>query len=1096
MLSGLPWRRNCFALLLLAPATLIAAPSPQPRFAEPWMSGFGAWRRCTATPSPKRVIDKTDCGPVAVPPQFASIAVGECDRFMKTAMDAVRVLAYAPQCTNAAVERLAALSRTSDDTQLLSDLAGAYYVRAERKDEPADFVRALAAAQRAVARSSAIPARFNRALAEDALGLSEDAIKSWDDVRRRAEDGWRTEAAARFDALRVQQARSAAIQWPLNKQRLPLVVHGGVRAVRKLVEPYPAAAQHYVEDEVLPAWADAVTHGRGADAAAQLKLATTIARALAPITHDSYLLESVELLHSHYPVAELARAHLLFREARNDEAAIDYDAAASHYEPAEAVFKRAGSPMRLAAALGRTPALTLEVRKAQTDRALPLLRSIEREARSHGYTLLRARVYGARGYLYSVQARYLDAVAEYRHARTLFARANDDEDVSVVDTRLVGLFRVLGHEPSTWREVFSALHHAGSVSNAKSRHVLLGESAASAVALDYPEIALRYQNIAVQLLRNELFRNKDDARIASMKINLGVALRERAAIFVMLGNTPGAQADLDEALPLIGKPRESKEAASSDASITNGLRARFAEVQGETLARTDRAKAIEKLSEAIVAASSTYYHALTASLLLQRADLYLLENNRAASRADLREAVAVLRKDQQAILSGVRHVELGEALWSAHFSRSQKAYRQLIRYVIDDGGDAEAFAYAEEAHAFELLYRVLQRDDVPPSFAEKTAGNKPYGIDAIRQVLPPDTYVLEYVVLDDRTYVWLIRHDGPAERQMLLVGEREIAKWTSTLQDLASQRDVEGFEAALAAPYDALLRGSVARITALRRGAPARLVLVPDRSMHGLPFAALRNGKRYLVKDYAVSVAASATLYAYALAQNQQLSHRPLGSLLLVDDPKIDPHVELAQKLPPLHGTQKEASRIRAVYTPMLHADERKEETATIPELLRLMRGSSITHIAAHGVANSDVPSQSYLLLAPTENDSGALDAERLLRELRLNKTRLVVLSACSSAGGTPVGPEGVAPLVRPFVAAGVPGVVGTLWNIGENSATAELLVRFHRHYREGHDAADALRLAQLEMLRSGDLEWSSAIAWAPFQMVGYTSSPFPVSIH
>ena len=148
-------------------------------------------------------------------------------------------------------------------------------------------------------------------------------------------------------------------------------------------------------------------------------------------------------------------------------------------------------------------------------------------------------------------------------------------------------------------------------------------------------------------------------------------------------------------------------------------------------------------------------------------------------------------------------------------------------------------------------------------------------------------------------------------------------------------------------------------------------------------------------------------------------------------------------------------------------------------------------------MANSDEPYRSFLLLAPTENDAvGALDAERLLKELRLERTRLVVLSACSSAGGTPVGPEGLAPLVRPLIAAGVPGVVGTLWNVGENSATAELLVRFHQHYREGLDAADALRLAQLEMLRDPDLERSSVVAWAPFQMVGYASSPFPLPVN
>jgi CHAT domain-containing protein len=77
------------------------------------------------------------------------------------------------------------------------------------------------------------------------------------------------------------------------------------------------------------------------------------------------------------------------------------------------------------------------------------------------------------------------------------------------------------------------------------------------------------------------------------------------------------------------------------------------------------------------------------------------------------------------------------------------------------------------------------------------------------------------------------------------------------------------------------------------------------------------------------------------------------------------------------------------------------------------------------------------------------------------------------------------------MIAAGVPGVIGTLWNVSDNPATVEFFVRFHRLYRDGHPADDALRMAQIAMLRDPDLERRSAIAWAPFQFVGFASSPF-----
>jgi CHAT domain-containing protein len=278
-------------------------------------------------------------------------------------------------------------------------------------------------------------------------------------------------------------------------------------------------------------------------------------------------------------------------------------------------------------------------------------------------------------------------------------------------------------------------------------------------------------------------------------------------------------------------------------------------------------------------------------------------------------------------------------------------------------------------------------------------------------------------------------------------------------------------------------------------GTTTRLVIVPDRSMHGLPFAALGKGGRYLIQKYPVSVEASATLWAYSFAQDGHLPHATEQSVLLFADPAFNQRLDFTGDLKRLPAARSEAERIRGVYTGVARvAPPRMDADATAPAFLRLAAESTIAHIAAHSVANPGVPSMSFLLLAPTGDDRGVLDAEHLLEQLQLKKTRLVVLSACSSAGGTPVGPEGLAPLVRPFVAAGVPGVVGTLWNVSDSLATEDLLVRFHQHYRDGHDADEALQLAQQEMIANPSRGHSAAWVWSAFQMYGRASSPFPAS--
>jgi CHAT domain-containing protein len=77
-----------------------------------------------------------------------------------------------------------------------------------------------------------------------------------------------------------------------------------------------------------------------------------------------------------------------------------------------------------------------------------------------------------------------------------------------------------------------------------------------------------------------------------------------------------------------------------------------------------------------------------------------------------------------------------------------------------------------------------------------------------------------------------------------------------------------------------------------------------------------------------------------------------------------------------------------------------------------------------------------------------------------------------------------VSSLARPFLAAGVPAVVASLWNVGDR-ATAPLLVAFHRRLRDGRDPLSALRAAQLELLRGPAPALRSPASWAAFEVFG-----------
>lgn len=1060
-----------------------------PRIAQPRLSGFGVWHACVETGRPPgSLVAQMACAPPTIPDDLVSLDGDGCDRKMKTMTDAVRVLAYVPVCTDAAVAKLEAISESHRVPAVLSNLSAAYYVRAQRKDQLSDFVRALHAADAAVKLLPSWEAMFNRALAEETLGLSSEAMASWNAIRHRS-DGWGKEATEHWRKLQRAQTVGAAVQWKLHAERLPEVAgRGDGKGVTALITNYRAAAQRHVENEVLPAWAAAETAHRTVAAEAELRLAERIAASLAELTRDRYLQDVVNGIRNADPATRAAfrRGLSEYAAGRTEESKLQKDAvAAAAYARAEESFARSGNPFRLMAIIKRVAQLTIGGHYAEAERVLAV---VERDARLSHYPSFAGRVHAGRGFIAWMQGRLLDSIAEYTESENAFRAIGDRESEASIITRKIGVYRLIGNHELTWREIFKLRDYAAAIRDPQSLHLTLGELATAALDLGYPDVALRYQNAAVGLLRTELRREANDEKVvASLIANLGIALRARAAIYAHLGNDIAAEHDLDEAFDRIGE-----KAPQPDDAIRNGFQARLAEVEAQTLARKNRtSEAIAALSAGIDYAARTHFSSLTASLLVQRAEQQAMAGNTGAELDDLRAALRALRREEQAMLGTQRSRPNAELMWSAYFGRYQQTYRRLIQRLVERGEDAEAFDYAEKARAFEPLHLILGRDDVPPEFRSLVRDGEPFRLADVERLLPQDTFLLQYAVLEDRTFVWVV-WNGDFQRTTLPIGNAQIARWTATLQRLGRASDHEEFDGALADPYEALLREPLARVSKLSggRGTP-HVVIVPDRAMHGLPFAALRNGKRHVVRDFVVAVQASATLYGYSLAMDEQRRANDPKQILIVADPAFDRHLDVAQRLGDLEWARSEGKQIAALYRDAVPVETLTGETATPAAFLRLASGSSIIHIAAHGIANPDIPSRSFILLARSGNDSGAVDAELLLTQMHLNDARLVVLATCSSAGGTPVGPEGLAPLVRPLIVSGAPGVIGTLWNVKENADTTELLVRFHRHYRDGASADDALRLAQLEMLEGPELERSSAVAWAPFQAIGHASSPF-----
>lgn len=123
-----------------------------------------------------------------------------------------------------------------------------------------------------------------------------------------------------------------------------------------------------------------------------------------------------------------------------------------------------------------------------------------------------------------------------------------------------------------------------------------------------------------------------------------------------------------------------------------------------------------------------------------------------------------------------------------------------------------------------------------------------------------------------------------------------------------------------------------------------------------------------------------------------------------------------------------------------------------------------VLHLAAHGIMSTKVPARSAVVLRPSDTEDGLLQAREILN-LRLNAS-LVTLSACDTSTGAAQGQDGVASLVRPFVAAGARAVVANLW-AADDTFSAAMMREFYRELASGGDIGESLRRAKLRMIET-----------------------------
>ncbi|MBY0233167.1 MAG: CHAT domain-containing protein [Gemmataceae bacterium] len=134
-----------------------------------------------------------------------------------------------------------------------------------------------------------------------------------------------------------------------------------------------------------------------------------------------------------------------------------------------------------------------------------------------------------------------------------------------------------------------------------------------------------------------------------------------------------------------------------------------------------------------------------------------------------------------------------------------------------------------------------------------------------------------------------------------------------------------------------------------------------------------------------------------------------------------------------------------------------------------LLPKARCAHLATHGFFSEAAQAHPGLLSGLVLSGGEPLTALEVAG-LELSAMDLATLSACETVLGEESGGEGLMGLQRAFAVAGCRSVVASLWSV-EDAATSVLMERFYHHLWKGKKGkAEALRLAQLDVLRGPDL--------------------------
>jgi CHAT domain-containing protein len=392
-----------------------------------------------------------------------------------------------------------------------------------------------------------------------------------------------------------------------------------------------------------------------------------------------------------------------------------------------------------------------------------------------------------------------------------------------------------------------------------------------------------------------------------------------------------------------------------------------------------------------------------------------------------------------------------------------------------EASEAPSQVYWDHVALLERRIGALNRET--PGIPYSYAARKVYGVSSVeetQQVLSPGEVLLSFVVHDERVFGFVLAADQLIVRRL----PRDVRQIRELLAHLLGQvEQPPTWESRDAWKDDAIkLHDAILGPFARELGDPSlrTLFVSPDDFLASVPFALLleagTTGRQPLLARLRVSYMPSVSVY-------RQLLERPI----LNDSPRVLAIADAIYPagMPALPFAAREAATVSELFPDSALLTG---EAATEAQIVELAPRYNIVHVATHGLLLDRMVrgASSLLVTADAEHDGYLNEFE--IASLDLSRTYVAVLSACQSAVAARDIANEPGSLTSAFLIAGVPSVIGSLWQVEDESTTLFMLEFYKRFLELG--AAEALRKA-MEQVQSNP-RFAHPHYWAAFVLYGW----------